>query len=129
MTPRAPRRGYAMVAVVLFVMLFLGLWGVAGRQLGSMLRIEQARARRVQRDLDGLGATQALAKALAALEVGFPRTTPYTCRVNVGGTDFALTFTRNPDGSDPTAWSLQATPTTDLTAPTLDPGQFQPTPP
>jgi hypothetical protein len=129
MTPRPPRRGYAMVAVVLFVMLFLGLWGVAARQLGSMLRIEQARVRRVQRDLDDLGATQALAKALAALEIGFPKTTPYTCRVDVGGIYFALTFTRNPDGSDLTAWSVQATPTTDLTAPILDLGQFQSTPP
>ena len=50
MTRRRRRRpGYAMVIVVLFVLLFLGLWGRAARQVGSMIRIEEARARRVRR--------------------------------------------------------------------------------
>ena len=40
---RRKRPGYAMIMVVLFLLLFLGLWGQAARQIGSLIRTEEAR--------------------------------------------------------------------------------------
>ena len=128
MRVRPRRRGFAMVAVVVFVLVFLGLWTVAARQISSMLRVEQARAKRV-------GATsphcprKALAQALAALESGYPPANPYTCLVTVDSTEFAVTYTINPDTEDPTDWLVTASTITDPGLPALDPSQFEPTPP
>ncbi len=128
MNRRSTRDGYAMVLVVLFLVMFLGLWGLAGRQIGSMLRIEEARARRVRRDVERLAAGEALAKAVTALEVGYPPTSSYICRVQ--GTDgslFAVTFEQDPQ--QPDEWGLSISPTSETTLPPLDPAQFAVTPP
>jgi hypothetical protein len=126
---RRRRRGYAMVAVVMFVLVFLGLWTVAARQISSMLRVEQARAKRIARDAAALPSRQALAQALAALESGFPPTNPYVCLVTVGSTEFAVTFVINPDTEDPTDWLVTASTITDPGLPVLDASQFEPSPP
>jgi hypothetical protein len=126
---RPRRRGYAMVAVVVFVLVFLGLWTIAARQISSMLRVEQARAKRIARDAAALPSRQALAQALAALESGYPPTNPYVCLVTVGPTEFAVTFTINPATEDPTDWLVTASTTTDPGLPALDPSQFEPSPP
>jgi hypothetical protein len=113
MNPRPRRRGYAMVAVVVFVMLFLGLWGLAARQLGSMLRIEQARASRVLADSIALPKMRVLAKAVAAIEVKFPPRQSYPCQVQDdvsggSGTWFVVTFQLLTDPSIPQSqWTIK----------------------
>ncbi len=129
MTVRPRRRGYAMVAVVVFVIGFLGLWTVAARQISSMLRVEQARARRIARDAAALTSRQALAQALAALESGYPPTNPYVCLVTAGGTEFAVTYQINPETEDPTDWLVSASTTVDPGLPALDPADFEAGPP
>lgn len=121
---RRKRRGYAMVMVVLFLLLFLGLWGQAARQIGSLIRTEEARARRVHQDIDRLPATRALAHGLAALEKGFPPHSPYTV---ADGNLFAITYDRDADHAD--EWTVSVAPTVDNTLPLLDPSQFQADPP
>jgi hypothetical protein len=118
-----------MVAVVVFVLGFLGLWTVAARQISSMLRVEQARARRIARDAAGLPARKALAQALAALELGYPPANPYVCQVTIDGTEFAVTYTINPTTEDPTDWLVTASTITDPGLPALDPSQFEANPP
>jgi hypothetical protein len=124
------RRGYALVVVLLFLTLFMGLWGIAARQIGTMLRIEQARARQAKSDTAALPAMAALAQALAALEVGYPPSSPYV--VGVGSTDFTVTYTMVGASDPSSSWSVQVAPAssllppTDPNHPTLDPQQFTP---
>jgi hypothetical protein len=76
---RSPqRRGYALVLVVVFSVLFFTLVGVAWRQMSSVVRIFTVRTNQLLRDR---GATQALADALHALDVGQPPGDPdvYQC--------------------------------------------------
>jgi hypothetical protein len=129
MRPRPQRRGYAMVVVVMFVILFLGLWSLAARQVSSLLRVEQARAHRVARDVTNLPARRALAQALAALQVGYPPRNPYVCQVSIDGNPFTLTFAIDTSSNDTHAWEVQAATNTDTSLPTLAPSQFGPTPP
>ena len=125
------RRGYAMVLVVLFVVLFLGLWGQAARQIGSMIRIEEARAHRVRRDAARLPIEAALARALAALELGFPPSPLYTCGITTSdGAAFAATFRQDPERPD--EWIVSVEPTSEgllPPLPPLDPAQFAAAPP
>jgi Tfp pilus assembly protein PilV len=118
-----------MVAVVVFVIGFLGLWTVAARQISSMLRVEQARAKRIARDAAALASRQALAQALAALESGYPPANPYVCLVTAGSTEFAVTYQINPDSEDPSDWLVTASTTVDPGLPALDPAEFEATPP
>ncbi len=129
MRVRPRRRGFAMVAVVVFVLIFLGLWTVAARQISSMLRVEQARARRIARDAAALPSRKALALALAALESGYPPSNPYVCFVMVDSTEFAVTYAINPATEDPTDWIVTASTIVDPGLPALDPAQFGATPP
>jgi hypothetical protein len=129
--PRRPpqRRGYAMVAVLIFVILFLGLWSIAAQGVSSLLRVEQARARRVARDANYLPHRKALAQAAAAFQLGYPPTNPYECQVVVDGAAYALTFTIDPSGNDPTAWLVTTSQPADPGLPPLDPSQFPASPP
>jgi hypothetical protein len=68
------RRGYALMLVLLFNVLFLMLLGVAWRRMGSVLRIASVRTTQVQRDE---GSLRVLADAMRLLETGLPPTTPY----------------------------------------------------
>ena len=107
MRPTPPRRGYAMLLVVVFMVLFFALWSVAYHQMAADLRFEAVQAQRVLRDE---GSTQALAQALALLETGLPPSQPYACGVTVntstGPRSFAVTFSLE----GPNQWSVQAAP-------------------
>ena len=99
------RRGYALVMVLLFNVLFLMLLGVAYRQMASALRIATARTEQVQRDE---GVVSALARAMRMLETGRPpigSASSYQCYTTIGSGFFLLTFT---PGTDPSveAWSV-----------------------
>ena len=74
------RRGYAMVIVLMFIVLFLAMLGVVCRELAGALRVESLHAIEVQRDE---GSIQALARALALLETGLPPTNPYVCGATI----------------------------------------------
>jgi hypothetical protein len=70
MTRRRPsRRGYALILVATFSLLFVTFMGVAWRQLASAIGTFSARSNQIQQDM---GAMMALADAMRALEVGPP---------------------------------------------------------
>lgn len=99
------RRGYALVVVLLFNVLFLMLLGVAYRQMASTIRIATVRTEQVQRDE---GVVSALARAMRMLETGRPpigSASTYQCYTTIGSGFFLLTFT---PGTDPSveAWSV-----------------------
>jgi hypothetical protein len=76
-TRRIPnRRGYALVMVAVFCVLFATFMGVAWRRMASTIRTFSVRSNQVGQDQ---GAIMALADAMRALEVGPPPTTTYTC--------------------------------------------------
>ncbi len=117
-----------MVLVVLFLVLILGLWGQCTRQIGSLIRIEQARANRVRDDATQAPAAYALARCLAALEQGFPPSASYACLVVApDGSSFAATFELDALASG--QWVVSVSPSSDYTLPPLDPSQFVAAPP
>ena len=62
---RSKRRGYALMLVTIFIVLFGAMLGIAWRQVASFLRIEHACEIRGQCDR---GSAQALAQAMKVLE-------------------------------------------------------------
>lgn len=104
----ARRRGYALLLVLLFNVLFLMLLGVAFRQMASALRVATINKEQVQRDG---GVTCALARAMRMLETGRPplgSDSYYQCYTTVGSDFYLLTFT---PGADPSleSWSVAVT--------------------
>jgi Tfp pilus assembly protein PilX len=101
------RRGYALMLVLVFLVLFLMFLGVAYRQVGLLLRVESVRTLRTHRDE---AATRALARAMSLLETGLPPANPYTCRVVIdtpsGPCPLTVTFTSD-DGS---TWLVRSAP-------------------
>ena len=82
---RSQRRGYALMLVVVFVVLFTAILGVAWRRVASALRVERLSEVRKQCDQ---GSLQVLAEAMTMLE---------TClRVNTS-TNVAKLPTSSPD--------------------------------
>ena len=63
------RRGYALILVAVFCVLFVTIMGVAWRHLASTIRTFHARSDQIYQDQ---GAIMALAEAMRALEVGPP---------------------------------------------------------
>lgn len=117
------RSGYTIVLVVLFVVMFLGLWGLASRELGSLIRIEVARSQRVRRDAERLPYLTAYARALAALEVGYPPSRGYECRITqIDGSLVSIKF--EPDEQVANQWWIVVAPTSDTTLPELDLNNF-----
>lgn len=111
MKAKSPRRGYAMVLVLVFVALVLTFYGVCHRHIGATLRIEGTRTFRKRLDE---GSLRALARGLALLETGDPPApapeNPYVCQTTIqtstGQHDFTVTFTRVVAGK----WSVSAEP-------------------
>jgi hypothetical protein len=103
----SPRRGYALMLVLVFVVLFLAVLGVAYRQTASVLRVETVRARQAQRDQGGV---VAVARGLALLETGLPPSDPYVCAVTVSTSAGPSTYTVTFASEGPGAWSVRATP-------------------
>ena len=134
---RSPnRRGYALLLVVMFTMLFVMLTGVAWRQMSSVVRNFSVRTSRIQRDE---GALQALAHALRRLENGVPPADDYSCydtiQVPAGqnvmtnrlGTAqtlqncyYKLTFTRQPDQDGKRIYQVTVEPVPSPGTPALD---------
>jgi len=117
------RRGYAMLAVLAFVILFVSLLGVAYRQTASSLRLEKARSAQAVRDA---GAVHALARAMALLETGRPPSDPcirgVTLETPAGPRAYTVTFTSLGDDN----WRVGVAPTGDGVAPAPLPTIFLP---
>lgn len=112
--------------VLVFIVLFLAMLGVACRRTATALRIETVRALQTQRDE---GSLHALARGLALLETGLPPADPYVCEVDIdtslGTRSFTVTFASE-GGTD---YSVSASPTADgETNPTM-PDVFSPSTP
>ncbi len=111
--PGTTRRGYAIVVVLMFNVLFLLLVGVAWRQMGSVLRIATARTEHLQIDK---GIVRAEARALHMLETGRPpigAAADYKCctAFKLNSTDsvdqyYLLTFTPI-TGVDVESWEIK----------------------
>ena len=107
MKATSPRRGYAMVLVLVFIALMLTFYGVCHRHIGAGLRIERTRS--LRRQLDE-GSLRALARGLALLETGDPPSpapeNDYVCcttiQTSAGEDDLKVTFTRVAEGR----WSV-----------------------
>ena len=103
----APRRGYAMILVLLFLVLFMAVLGVACRELAAVIRTVSVQT--VQSDRNQ-GTLQAAAMAVALLETGLPPTSPYACLAVVntptGPQPICVTWTLQAG----TTWSISATP-------------------
>jgi hypothetical protein len=101
------RAGFAMLLVLAFLMLFFAMMAVAYSHLGSLLRTETYRVKRLEFEQ---GPATALAQALAVLETGYPPASPYTCSVAVdtstGPKTFAISYTLQPDST----WTVAAAP-------------------
>jgi hypothetical protein len=100
---RPARRGYALMLVMCFVVLFVALLGTVARGIASALRIAAVRAVQSQRDA---GSIPALARALHLLETGPPPDSPYVCGMTIdtprGPRNYTITFSA--DGE--TGWSV-----------------------
>ena len=106
----SPRSGFAMMLVLVFILMFLAMLGVACRRTASALRIESVRALQTQRDE---GSLHALARGLALLENGLPPANPYSCAVEIetsrGPRSYTITFTSVEVGN----WTVNSSPTTE----------------
>jgi hypothetical protein len=103
----APRRAYAMILVLLFLVLFLAILGVAFCEVAAAIRIVSLQA--IESDRDE-GSLQAAALAVALLETGLPPTSPYVCVATIdtpaGPRALRVTWTLQTG----TTWSICATP-------------------
>jgi hypothetical protein len=101
---RPDRRGYALVLVCIFVILFLAMLGVAWRQTASVLRIESLRAVQTRRDQ---GCLLAAVQGIHYLEQNISPSSPQT--YTIGGRSFTVTLTQ--DTVDTAQWTVRAVPT------------------
>ena len=108
----ATRRGYAMILVVLFLVLFLAILGVAGCEVAALLRTVSLQTVHSDRDQ---GSLQAAALAVALLETGLPPTSPYAC----------VTTIDTPTGPQPmrVTWTLEAGTTWSIATAPAAPGE------
>jgi hypothetical protein len=109
--------------VLVFVMLFLALLGVAYRNTAAALRTEAVVAQQTQRDE---GSIHALARAVKLLETGLPPASPYVCGVTIttstGPRAYTVTFTN----TSSTNWTIQVVPTAEGENPAAMPSSFGP---
>lgn len=127
MKTRPPRRGYAMLLVLVFITLVLSVYGASYRYMAAALRVEAARTLQEARDE---GSMHALARGLTLLETGLPPLESYACGVKIstseGPLPFTVTFTLETEG----IWSVHAQPTSLIENPQPMPDSFaNPTPP
>lgn len=117
------RRGYAIMLVLVFIVLFLSLWSVAYRHTATALRIESGRTLAVQRDE---GSLHALARGLALLETGYPPTDPYACGVTIDTSSGPRSLTVTFESAGAETWSVSSRPTRSNENPLPLPGSFAP---
>jgi type II secretory pathway component PulJ len=88
------RRGYALMLVMIFVVLFGAVLGVAWRRVASALRIEHVREVRTQCDK---GSIQALAAAMQVLETRLRLGADGVARID-GATAASVSYKKSVDG-------------------------------
>jgi hypothetical protein len=114
-----------MMTVVVFLVLFLVLLGLAYRTIGGVLRTATVHAGQVQRDEGCLLAT---ARGLALLETGVPPANPFVCGLSIttstGPRAVTVTFVRESASGKQQVWSVYATPTKSNPAPQPMPTTF-----
>ena len=118
------RRGYALLMVLMFNVLFLMLLGVAWRRVASVIRVATVRTQQTQCDE---GSLRVLAGATRLLETGLPPSSPYEhgaiVNVEAAGEErfFNVRFERNEARLPDEVWSVTVTRTsvrpTDLLPP------------
>lgn len=121
MRQKHPRSGFAMMLVLVFIVLFLGLLGVALRQTAAALRIESVRIMQTERDE---GSLHAVALGLTLLETGTPPADPYVCGTNITTSSGTRWFTVTFASEGVNQWSVRATATVDGENPQLMPATF-----
>jgi hypothetical protein len=108
---RGQRRGYSMLAVLVFLAVSLMFIAVGQRRISSQLRLERAR---IEVEDFNEGPVQAAAKALALLETGLPPANPYECGVTLststGPRSYSVRFVQ----SVADQWSVQVAPVDSL---------------
>ncbi len=123
---RSTRRGFALLLVMIFVVLFLAVLGVAWRRMASALRIASVRTVQTQRDQ---GSTVAMALAMHLLETGVPPGSPYACGVTIptstGLRCYTVTFTAVGE----TGWTVDVEVTQPNVTPQPMPNTFAVIPP
>ena len=91
---RSARRGYALLMVIVFLVLFLAMLGTAWRQVASVLRVETVRAVQTRRDQ---GCLLAAIQGIHELEAsGTPSSNPWYPVVD--GKSYTVTFTQDTRG-------------------------------
>jgi hypothetical protein len=99
------RRGYALMLVIVFLVIFLAMLGTAWRQVASVLRVETVRAAQTQRDQ---GALLAALQTMHRLEADPTLTSPLEGVVVDGFTDYTFNVTFEHDSSTPPIWTIKA---------------------
>lgn len=107
---RGPRRGYAMLSVLLLLAVGLIFATIQQRQIGSTLALEQSR---LETEDFQQGAVSVMAQALTLLETGLPPSDPYSCSVTIGDQKYQVDF----DHVDGIKWKINVTPTTSILPP------------
>jgi hypothetical protein len=102
------RRGYALMLVIVFLVLFLAMLGIAWRQVASVLRVETVRAVQTRRDQ---GCLLAAIQVMHLLEENPALTSPQESIVVPGFEDSLFTVTFEKDTSTPPIWTIMAKPT------------------
>jgi Flp pilus assembly protein TadG len=113
-SPASRRRGSALTAALIFLILLVALWGTVYRTTSSLLRIETSRVLQQARDQ---GAMNALAQAVQLLQYSRPSDpmNPGRTQFTYGVTgacasgDYTVTYTARPD-LGPDRWQIQVTP-------------------
>jgi hypothetical protein len=100
------RRGYALTLVIIFLVLFLAMLGMAYRQTAAVLRVETVRSVQTRRDQ---GCLLAAVQCIHYLETATSPTSPQVFTVNGFPNTFTVTFSQ--DLVDHTVWTITAVPT------------------
>ena len=128
MTPRPnrgrrPRRGFALMLVVVYSTLVLSAWGVANRRTASILALKRAHADRLVAVLGQVVESrdyprEAATRGIALLETGDPpdetdpdsgNPRPYACKVTFSEDQvYVVKFVK--DENDATRWTIDVTP-------------------
>ena len=107
-TPRIvlrARKGYALPAVLLFVVFAFGAWAVLFHSCGSVLRVEEARTLRETRSQ---WTAPAMAEALRLLQTGDPPADPYACKLTLTQDGQTRFFRLNYEKIAPFRWTVIA---------------------
>src|SRR5690349_14460886 len=102
---RFARAGYALPAVLLFVVFAFGAWAVLFHSCGSVLRVEEARTLRQTRSQ---WSAPAMAQALRLLQTGDPPADPYACKLALTQDGQTRYFRLNYEKIAPIRWTVTA---------------------